>query len=90
LRKYGLDYCNNLIGQGNDGTPKMSGKHGGVAAIIKEIATKALYVHCHAHRLNLVLVDTVAEIFTLLEKLYVSGSYVHALWVQTQKDMYKV
>ena len=35
-----------------------------------------MYVHCHAHRLNLALVDSVkavqaaAEFFVLLEKLY--------------------
>jgi len=50
----------------------MSGKHKGVAKVIKD---NALYVHCHAHRLNPALVDTVksvqaaAEFFVLMEKL---------------------
>ena len=74
----------------------MSGKHKGVAAIVKQKAPQALYVHCHAHRLNLVLVDAVksvdvaSEFFVLLERLYVfvSGSFVHDLWLKTQRDMY--
>ena len=55
----------------------MNGKHKGVAAIVKQKAPQALYVHCHAHRLNLVLVDAVksvdvaSEFFVLLERLYV-------------------
>ena len=59
LRKCGLDYCNNLIGQGYDGASVMSGRHKGVAALIKETAISAIYIHCHAHRLNLVLVDSI-------------------------------
>ncbi len=53
-------------------------------------------MHCHAHRLNLVLVDTVksvqeaADFFALLERLYVflSRSYVHQKYAQVQKKMY--
>ena len=55
-----------------------------------------MYVHCHAHRLNLALVDSVkaiqaaAEFFVLLEKLYVyvSGSFVHARWLEIQKELF--
>lgn len=52
----------------------MSGKHSGVAARIKTDAKHAVYVHCNAHCLNLVLVDTVKAVpeadcfFSLLQK----------------------
>uniref|UniRef100_A0A8C2DXL4 TTF-type domain-containing protein n=1 Tax=Cyprinus carpio TaxID=7962 RepID=A0A8C2DXL4_CYPCA len=96
LEKYGLNYKENLIGQGYDGAAVMSGKHSGVAARIQAEAKQAFYVHCNAHCLNLVLVDTVKSVaevdcfFTLLQRLYVymTGSYVHQKWVEVQKDMY--
>ncbi len=51
------------------------------------------YVHCYAHCLNLVLVDSTKSVpeseifFSLLQKLYVymSGSYVHQKWLSVQK-----
>ena len=59
-------------------------------------AKLAMYVHCHAHRLNLALVDSVkavqaaADFFVLLEKLYVyvSGSFVHDRWLEIQKELF--
>lgn len=97
LERYGLEYRYNLIGQGYDGASVMSGKHSGVAARIKTDAKHAVYVHCNAHCLNLVLIDTVKAVpeadcfFALLQKLYVymSGSYVHQKWLDVQKDMYE-
>ncbi|KAK0145615.1 Zinc finger MYM-type protein 1 [Merluccius polli] len=62
LEKYGLNYKDNLIGQGYDGAAVMSGKHSGVAARIQSEAKQAFYVHCNAHCLNLVLVDTVKSV----------------------------
>ena len=75
----------------------MSSKHKGVAAFIIKRAKRALYIQCHAHRLNLVLVDVVKsvqvvkEFFSLLEKLYasVSGSLKHEKWINIQKSKYK-
>uniref|UniRef100_A0A8C4RRK3 DUF4371 domain-containing protein n=1 Tax=Erpetoichthys calabaricus TaxID=27687 RepID=A0A8C4RRK3_ERPCA len=85
LEHHGLDYKNNLIGQAYDGAAVMSGKHPGVQARIKEKAKYALYIHCSAHCLNLVLVHVIKavpeaeEFFALLQSLYVftSDSYVH-------------
>lgn len=62
LEKHGLDYRNNLVGQGYDGASVMSGKHSGVSARIKNSARFAFYVHCNAHCLNLVLVDAVKSV----------------------------
>lgn len=57
LGGYGFDYRKNLVGQGYDGAAVMSGALSGVAKRVQEIAPSAEYVHCHAHRLNLVIVD---------------------------------
>ena len=62
LESLQLDYKTMLVAQGYDGASVMSGKHKGVAKVIKDKATFALYVHCHAHRLNLALVDTVKSV----------------------------
>lgn len=96
LEKYGLEYRDNLVGQGYDGASVMSGKNSGVQARVREVAKQAFYVHCNAHCLNLVLVDTVKAIpeveyfFSLVQKLYtfMSGSYVHTKWLKKQKEMY--
>ena len=93
---FGLDYKKNLVAQCYDGASVMSGKNSGVATRLQQICEQAVYVHCHAHRLNLVLVDTAksireaADFFSLLQRLYVflSGSYVHNKWKKVQKDMY--
>ena len=51
-----------------------------------------MYIHCYAHILNLVLVDSVksvpaaSDFFALLEALYVfvSSSKVHVLFLEKQ------
>ncbi len=58
LEKFGLDPMW-IISQGYDGAAVMSGKCSGVQQRIREVAPKAIYVHCYAHTLNLVLVDSV-------------------------------
>ena len=49
---------NKLVGQTYEGAAAMSGELNGLQAKIKTIAPQALFTHCHAHRLNLVLQDT--------------------------------
>ena len=55
LERYGLD-PSLIRGQAMDGCSTMSGHIGGLQVLIREISSSALYVHCMAHRLNLVLV----------------------------------
>lgn len=62
LEKHGLEYRSNLVGQGYDGAAVMSGKHSGVCTRIQEVAKYAFYVHCKAHCLNLVIVDSVKSV----------------------------
>ena len=51
----------NLVGEGYDGASNMSGKTLGLAAKMKAVAPKSLYVHCHAHRLNLALQQSISS-----------------------------
>ena len=54
LESLGLN-LNKMVGQGYDGAAAMSGHLRGVQAVIREKYPKALYVHCSAHSLNLVI-----------------------------------
>ena len=54
--KYGLN-LNKLRGQGYDGCSTMAGKENGVQARIRSDYPLAVFVHCSAHRLNLVVND---------------------------------
>ena len=48
--------CNQkLIAQSYDGAANMAGNMNGVQALIKSTHPEALFIHCHAHVLNLVL-----------------------------------
>ncbi|XP_050064957.1 zinc finger MYM-type protein 1-like [Aphis gossypii] len=50
-----LDMEKKLIGQCYDGASVMAGHVNGLQAKVKEVAPNALFTHCLAHRLNLVL-----------------------------------
>ena len=96
LDDLGLDFKQNLVGQCYDGASVMNGKNSDVAARIQKDCKQAVYVHCYAPKLNLVLVDVAKSVtkagyfFSLLQKLHVfiSGSYVHNNWKIVQKEMY--
>jgi hypothetical protein len=51
-----------LIAQTYDGAAVMSSGQRGVQSIIKETYPSALFIHCYAHRLNLVLSQSAAEV----------------------------
>lgn len=55
-----------IIAQSYDGASVMSGNMNGVQAKIKEQHPAAVYTHCMAHRLNLVVVDTCKSIKVLV------------------------
>ena len=94
LRELDVD-INNCISQCYDGASVMSGCQTGVRARISAINPSAIYIHCHAHQVNLVLVDAcrklshASEFFSLLENLYVfiSSSVPHSLFVTKQKEL---
>ena len=62
LGKLGVD-PKQCVSQCYDGASVMSGHLSGVQAIVRQIVGNGcLYVHCYAHRLNLVIVNTVRGI----------------------------
>ena len=48
-----------------DGATNMAGVHKGLAAQISKLEPRAVYVHCHAHCLNLAIQDTVQAVSAL-------------------------
>lgn len=58
-----------IVAQSYDGASVMSGNMNGVQAKIKEKHPAAVYTHCMAHRLNLVVVDTCKSIKVLVSCL---------------------
>ena len=95
LHDNGLD-PSGIVSQGFDGASVMSGHCSGVQQRIKAVAPMAVYIHCYAHCLNLVLVDSTksvpeaAEFFALLEALYVfmSASKAHTVYTQQQSILH--
>ncbi|XP_063918636.1 zinc finger MYM-type protein 1-like [Zophobas morio] len=53
-----FDLANKLIGQTYDGASVMSGELNGLQSKIKNVASQALFIHCYAHRMNLILQDS--------------------------------
>nr|XP_004208619.1 zinc finger MYM-type protein 1-like [Hydra vulgaris] len=56
LKSFSLD-LKKCRGQGYDGASNMSGIYSGVQTRIKEIDKNAIFIHCAAHNLNLVIND---------------------------------
>ena len=72
LQKNGLE-LKNMYGQGYDGAANMSGMYKGLQTRIRAHNEKALYVHCKAHCLNLVLVEASKS-----NKHFVQQAFCHA------------
>jgi hypothetical protein len=99
LIKNTLTKCNinykQCIAQCYDGAAVMSGANSGVQERFRREVPQALYVHCHAHRLNLVLTDcvgkiqTAADFFASVQILhnFFSSSIVHNVFLQKQKEL---
>ena len=75
LQKYGI-YDLPIVAQGYDGAAVMSGSENGVQSNIRKDHLSAVYIHCMAHKLNLVLVGAckvnqmVNSFFLTLETIY--------------------
>ena len=95
LRECQLD-PESIVSQGYDGASVMSGRCSGVQQRLREFAPHAIYIHCYAHTLNLVLVDcakvvqSVREFFCLLEQLYVfvSTTKAHVTFMAKQNELH--
>ena len=85
----------NLRGQCYDGASNVSGIYTSLQARVKELSSSALYTHCYAHVLNLVIVDTMTknktarDFFETLQNLYVfieTCTKRHALYTKNQNS----
>uniref|UniRef100_A0A1X7U5U3 TTF-type domain-containing protein n=1 Tax=Amphimedon queenslandica TaxID=400682 RepID=A0A1X7U5U3_AMPQE len=73
LEVLGLD-IKKCFSQCYDGASVMSGKITGVQQRLRELAgNECIYIHCHAHRLNLVLVDTTKSIKSVSDFFGIMG-----------------
>ena len=84
------------VAQAYDGASVMSGVVGGVQARFRERHPEAIYVHCYAHELNLVLcytckaVPAASKFFELLENIYTcfNNSVVnHNKFIEIQQQL---
>lgn len=94
LREVGLSDLP-IIGQSYDGASVMSGRHQGIQAKIKEVHEQAIFVHCLAHRVNLVVkhscsnFPSISRYFNTLECLHEHYSQPgnHAAFLEVAKNL---
>ena len=67
-------WLEDIVAECFDGAANMSGARKGLAARMKECSPLSIYVHCHGHRLNLALQDTMTTIEPLQKSLGVIQS----------------
>ena len=80
-----------------DGAANVSGIRTGLQARVKELSASALFVHCYAHVLNLVIVDAMTsnasarDFFGTLQNLYVfilTCTKRHAIYTEKQAEIH--
>ena len=94
LRDIDVD-ISNCVSQCYDRASVMSGCNTGVRKRVTDVNPKAIYIHCHAHQLNLALVDSckslghASKFFALLQSLYnyISSSIPHAMFMNKQHEL---
>ncbi|XP_042380342.1 zinc finger MYM-type protein 1-like [Zingiber officinale] len=74
--KYGLSVVR-LRGQGYDGASNMSGEFNGLKSLIMKENPYALYVHCFAHQLQLVVVAVAQANQYVCDFMWIVGSIVN-------------
>ena len=78
----------NIIAECFDGAVNMSRAHKGLATRINQCSPLGIYVHCHGHRLNLVLQDTMTEIQPLRNALGIMHSLYNFLEGSTKRHAF--
>ena len=95
LEKNKIDF-NKCRGQVYNGASVMSGAYNGLQARLQKMEKNAKYVHCAAHKLNLVLNDAVKgvkganDFFTTLGELHNFFSVSFKRWQELHKKLAKV
>ena len=95
LQDNGLDIAS-IVSQGYDGASVMSSHCSGVQQHIRAMASQAVFVHCYAHCINLVLVDALKRLlilptfFAIMESLYVflSSAKAHTIYCKQRASMH--
>lgn len=76
MEKLNLNWKEDLIGQSYEGAANMRGEYQGLKTHIQNTNQQAMYIWCHAHRLNLVVKNVVScstyavDLFGYIESLY--------------------
>ena len=84
-------HISNCVSQCYDGASVMSGVNTGVKTRIEQDTPHPIYIHCHAHQLNIALVDTcctlphASDFFSLLESL--CFHVFHSMLLKKQQDL---
>jgi hypothetical protein len=60
----------------------MSGIHAGVHVLLKEYMPRGVYIHCSAHRLNLVISDTCKAVNYMLDYFGIV-SHIHSFFTDS-------
>ncbi|CAF2165695.1 unnamed protein product [Rotaria magnacalcarata] len=82
LTNYGAK-LDSYIAQCYDGASVMSGKCSGVQAILRQNhMPNGIHIHCHVHRLNLVIVD-VSKVIQYISEFYQIVSKIHSYFVSS-------
>ena len=81
--RHGLP-LDNLRGQFYDGATNMAGDHKGVQSRILALLSKALYVHCFAHSLNLSVQKSTRSV-PIFSQMH-CNLYIHDLAIVTKQD----
>jgi Domain of unknown function (DUF4371) len=97
LAALGLGSCI-IVAQCYEGVAVMSGRVNGIQANIRQLHGSAVYIHSHAHRLNLVIVDVAREVqyadefFAPVELLYVflTRQKVHEVFINPPGVQHKI
>jgi hypothetical protein len=92
FRKVGFE-TDWIVGQCYDGAGNMRGKYAGLATLIQKDCSKAVYIWCHAHRLNLVMnavmscSTQIKNTLGIMEELYsfMNGHKRNAVFQATQE-----
>ena len=60
----------------------MSGNHAGLHVLLREHMPRGVYIHCSAHRLNLVISDT-CKVVKYLADYFAIVSHIHSFFTES-------
>lgn len=70
-----------------DGASNMRGRYFGLAARVHEVEKGAIYIHCHAHQLNLALQSACCAVIEMSEMFLVQYLHCIIFWKVVLNDI---